>query len=138
MVDQLRQAGSDIGVVANDTTVADLLVEDLAESSASFRNQVKETLAALAEEGHLMQADGAYALVSKVPQEWLADFHARRNAIMGDAARLAGAREDAVRAAVNAAVGNLTILQGKSKTRRKVRVEFGAQPPAFDGAGVPV
>jgi len=138
MIDQLRQAGSDIGVVANDTTIADLLVEDLAASSASFRNQVKETLAALAEEGHLMQADGAYALVSKVPQEWLADFHARRNAIMGDAARLAGAREDAVRAAVNAAAGNLTILQGKSKTPRKVRVEFGAQPPAFDGAGVPV
>jgi hypothetical protein len=138
MIDQLRQARSDTGVVANDTTIADLLVENLAESSASFRNQVKETLAALAEEGHLMRTDGAYALVSKVPQEWLADFHARRNAITGDSARVAGAREDAVRSAVIGAVGNLTILQGKSKTPRKVRVEFGAQSLAFDGSGVPV
>lgn len=137
MIDQLRQAGSDIGVVANNTTIADLLVENLAESSASFRNTVKETLAALAEEGHLVRTDDAYGLVSKVSQEWLADFHSRRNAIVGDSARLAGAREDQVRAAVNAAIGSLTIQQGKSKTPRKVRVEFGAQPPSFDGAGVP-
>lgn len=138
MIDQLKQARSEIGIVATDTTIADLLVEDLNESSASFRNEVKVALASLVADGHLVQPDGAYALVSKASQEWLSDFHARRNAIIGDSGRLAAAREEALRAAVNAAVGTLTIQQGKSKTPRKARVEFGTLPPAFDGSGVPV
>ena len=138
MIDQLKQAGSEIGVKATDTTIADLLVENIDASSAPFRNEVKETLAALHEDGHLVQPDGAYALVSKVPQEWLKDFQSRRNAIKGDSAKFAAAREEALRVAVNAAIGALTIQQGKSKTPRKVRVEFGTVPPVFDGIGVPV
>jgi hypothetical protein len=138
MIDQLKQAQSEIGVLATDTVIADLLVEDVDAPSAAFRNDVKLTLAALLNEGFLVQADGAYALVSKVSQEWLGDFQSRRNAIMGDSGRLAGAREEALRAAVNAAVGTLTIQQGRSKTPRKVRVEFGTVPPTFDGVGVPV
>ena len=138
MIDQLKQAQSDIGVLATDTIIADLLVEDLDTPSAAFRNDVKETLAALHAEGFLVQSDGAYAVTSKVPQEWLRDFNSRRNVIMGDSGRLAGSRDDALRAAVNAAVGTLTIQQGKSRTPRKLRVEFGTVPPTFDGAGVPV
>jgi hypothetical protein len=138
MIDQLKQAQSDIGVFATDSVIADLLVENIDESSAGFRNQVKETLAALVADGHLVQPDGAYALVSKVSQEWLSEFQSRKNATLGDSGRLAYAREEALRAAVNAAIGNLSILQGKSKTPRKVTIEFGTQAPSFDGSVVPV
>jgi len=137
MLDQLRQVKSDIGMKADETTIADLLVEDLDASSAQFRNQVKETLARLVEDGRLIGIDEGYALVSKVSQEWLADFNSRRNAITGDSTRLAGLRERALREAVGTALSNLTIQQGKSKTPRKVQVSFGSQPPVPDGSGIP-
>ena len=138
MIDQLKQVGSDIGVKADETTVADLLVERLDASSAEFRNSVKECLASLADGGPLVQVDGVFTVVTKTSMEWRQDFVKRRSAIAGDSPRLTGAREDLVRAAVNAAIGTLTIQQGASKTPRRVRAEFGAQPPTYDGSGVPV
>ena len=138
MIDRLREVDAELGVVADATTIGDLLVSDLTAPSAGFRNQVKEALTAMADAGRLAATDGAYGLVNEETQVWLGDFKARSGAIEGDAGRVAAAREEAVRAAVNDALRGITLAQGKSKTPRKVEVNFGAQPPVAQGTTVPV
>lgn len=138
MIDQLRQAKSDLGVRADASIIADLLVRDVGSSSSGFRNDVKETLEQLAEDGRISPADDGYEITTKETIKWLTDFNSRRNSIKGDATRLAGVRERALRESVGAAVSGLTVQQGTSKTPRRVQVEFGSQPPQPGGAGIPV
>jgi len=138
MIDRLREVDADLGVVADAATIGDLLVTDLTTSSAAFRNEVQEALAAMVEAGRLAPTDGAYSLVSKETQVWLRELKERSGAIEGDAGRIAAAREEQVRAAVNEALKNLALTQGKSKTPRKLEIHYGPQPPEAQGAAVPV
>ena len=87
MIDRLREVDAELGVVADATTIGDLLVADLTAPSAGFRNQVKEALTAMADAGRLAATDGAYSLVNEETQVWLGDFKARSSAIEGDAGR---------------------------------------------------
>ena len=138
MIDRLREIDAELGVVADSTTIGDLLVADLTAPSAGFRNEVKEALTAMAEAGRLAVTDGAYSLVNEETQVWLGAYKERSSAIEGDAGRVAAAREESIRAAVNEALRGLALAQGKSKTPRKVEINFGAQPPAAQGTTVPV
>lgn len=138
MIDRLREVDAELGVIADATTIGDLLVTDLTASSAGFRNEVSEALSAMAEAGRLAATDGAYSLVNEETQEWLGYFKARCGDIEGDTGRVAAAREEQVRAAVGEALKSLSLTQGKSKTPRRIEVSFGSQPPVAQGTTVPV
>lgn len=138
MIDRLREVNAELGVVADATTVSDLLVVDLTAPSAGFRNEVSEALTAMADAGRLAATDGAYSLVNEETQKWLGDFKACRGGIEGDAGRVASAREEAVRAAVIDVLKGLSLAQGKSKTPRRIEINFGTQPPVAQGTTVPV
>ncbi|HZL07237.1 MAG TPA: BREX system P-loop protein BrxC, partial [Coriobacteriia bacterium] len=138
MIDRLREVNAELGVLADATTVSDLLVLDLTAPSAGFRNEVSEALTAMADAGRLAATDGAFSLVNEETQKWLGDFKACRGGIEGDAGRVASAREEAVRAAVADVLKGLSLAQGKSKTPRRIEINFGAQPPVAQGTTVPV
>jgi len=138
LIDRLCEHRPELDLVANAETIADLLVTDLTASSAAFRNEVNEALGTMVEAGRLVARDGAYSLVSRETQVWLGEFKRCCGAIESDAARIAEARGEQVRAAVNEALRGLALTQGKSKTSRKIKIDYGAKPPATDGTAVPV
>ncbi len=125
------------GLRADADTLADLLVEDLPAGSAELRRRIPALLAALAESGVLMAVDGEYRLQTREGAEWEAEFRARAARIAADESRVASDRHQLLQRAVAKSLQGIKLVQGASKTPRKVLLEFGAQPPVLSGA-VPV
>lgn len=121
----------DLGVRANATTIADLLVEDLAADGAPLRRDVPDVLATLAAEGLLQDHDGEFRLQTKVGREWEEAYrHAR--ASVGDS-DFATEREHRLEAAVRDSLPK-TIPQGKAGVPRTViPVLDSSQPDETDG-----
>ena len=72
MIDRLREVNAELGVVADATTVGDLLVVDLTAPSAGFRNRGRaKPSRAMADAGLLAATDGTYSLVNEETQQWL-------------------------------------------------------------------
>jgi hypothetical protein len=138
MIDRLREVNPELGVAANADTLGDLLVTDLTTSSIDFRNRVSDELKRMAEAGLLAVTDGQYALVDEETQRWLGEYKQNRSSIEGDSSIVAAAREERVRAAVGDALRSLVVTQGKSKTARRIEIGYSTQPPAAQGATVPV
>ena len=57
-----REGAADLGVRADASALADLLVDDVSEDSGPFRNRVSEALEAMAAEGVLLKVAGEYRL----------------------------------------------------------------------------
>jgi hypothetical protein len=125
------------GLRADADTLADLLVEELPASSANLRQRIPPLLAALSDAGKLMAVDGEYRLQTREGAAWEADFRARAARMSADESHVASERHTVLQHAVAKALQGVKLVQGESKTPRKVVLEFGAQPPAHATA-VPV
>jgi hypothetical protein len=139
LISQLpTDTGSDIGVRATGNTLSDLLVRDLNDGGSSLRKQVPGLLQQLAEEGMLIETGGAeYRLLTKEGSEWQKDYSLRLGHALGDIARIATERDQALRA-VLAALERTVLLQGNTKTPRKVAIHFGAGLPTAADGKVPI
>ena len=134
-----RDGGADTGLRATPEQMADLLVEDLTESSAAFRGRVEDRLAALYDAGELMRVDDEYRIQTTQSAEWDTAFRQARTAILNDTPRLSAERGDAVKARAFAALEPLRkVLHGASKQPRPLDTQFGGGVPPGDGKGVPV
>src|SRR5207249_3218006 len=132
-----RNGGADTGIRATAETLADLVVTDLTAGSGDLRRRIPELLDALADSGRLMKVDSEYRLQTREGQEWEADFRRRVAGIESDAARMASDRGDALKQALQRALGSLPLTQGQSKEARKVLLYFGESRPITD-AQIPV
>ena len=138
LINQLPPGGiSDTGLQATPGSIADLLVDDLSQSSGRLREEVSRVLHDLADEGLLMAVDGQYRLQTREGQEWDADFRARQTRIRNDDARIASDRADELKKALTARLKGLSVLQGATKEKRDYAPHFGAEPPPQTGA-IPV
>lgn len=126
------------GLRADATTLADLLVEDLPQGSAGLRQQVTQLLEELAGKGILMSVEGEYRLQTRESAEWQSEFNRRFGSIRGDATRIAGDRSAALRLAVEKALKGVKLIQGSSKTPRKLESDFGQEAPQTQTTAVPV
>lgn len=73
----LEKITSDIqntGLKANESTIAEMLMENLNENSEGFRNKVKSLIKKLAEDKVLMTVNDEYRLQTKVGSEWEQEF----------------------------------------------------------------
>jgi hypothetical protein len=133
-----REAGSEIGVKADATTIADLLVEDLPAGSAQLRKRVKDLLADMATK-HVLQAVGdEFRLQTRESSEWNAEFAKKLQEFLNDPAKSGVARDELLRQRAGEALKSIKLVQGKTKTPRKLAVHFGKQPPVVNGEEVPV
>ena len=133
-----REAGADIGVRANTGTLADLLVENLANDGAALRGRLPVLLDDLVDAGTLMKLDDEYSLQTRESSEWESEFRNRRNRLANDIARMAAERASLLGAAVQDVVGSIRLLHGTSKEPRKLSLLFSADPPPDGGRDVPV
>jgi hypothetical protein len=138
LISQLPTGGiSDTGVQATPSIIADLLVDDLSQSSSRLREDVSRVLTELTDEGLLMSVDGQYRLQTREGQEWDADFRARQARIRNDDARIASDRADELKKALNQRLKGLSVLQGDTKEKRDIVPHFGAEaPPQTDAIPV--
>jgi hypothetical protein len=126
------------GLRATAPFLADLLVEDLADDGARLRKRVPELLDGLVAEGRIVQDGDAYRLLTQEDAEWEKDYRTRLAAVRDDAARMSQLRSERLMAAVDAALGNLKLTHGTSKTPRTLDVHWGQDEPVIDDGGVPV
>lgn len=126
------------GIRANDETLADLLVEDLA-SGGEVRAAVPKALKSLEEIGAIMPIDGAWRLQTKESAEWDAAYRTELRGIRSNPAEVGRRRREALDAALSEALKGLSsVAQGRSSVARKlVRIGPRDKPPS-DGLAVRV
>jgi hypothetical protein len=130
--------GRESGLRASAPFLADLLVEDLAEDGGRLRKRVPELLDDLVAEGRVVRVADEYRLLTQEDAEWEKDFRTRLAAIRDDATRMNQLRGERLMAAVDAALGGLKLVQGASKTPRKLHVHWGQEEPVADEGDIPV
>ncbi len=133
-----RDAGVDIGVRANVETLADLLVENLANDGAELRGRLPALLDELVNAGTLLKLDDEYSLQTRESSDWEAEFRNRKSRLTNDVARMATERATLVGEAVHKVVGSTRLSHGASKEPRRLSPHFSADPPADGGRDVPV
>ena len=141
LISQMSQPvlGGETGLRATAPFLADLLVEDLAEDGARLRKRVPELLDELVADGRIVQdVDDEYRLLTQEDAEWEKDYRTRLAAVRDDATRMSQLRSERLIAAVEAALGNLKLTHGTSKTPRKLDIHWGQDEPAVDDGDVPV
>ena len=133
-----REAGADIGVRANVGTLADLLVENLANDGAALRGRLPALLDELVNAGTLLKLDDEYSLQTRESSDWEAEFRNRRSRLTNDVTRMATERSALLSETVHSAMGSTRLSHGASKEPRRLSLHFGADPPENGGRDVPV
>ena len=128
-----RETGFDIGVRATAETLADLLVEDLAQDGTRLRARLPTLLEELADSGALMKLGDEYSLQTQESSDWQSEFRNRRSRIANDLAGMSNRRAQQLGAALQEALGPLGLLHGAAKDPRKLSLHFGIDPPPNSG-----
>jgi hypothetical protein len=140
LISQLPTEGAAFtGVKANPETLADLLVENLPQGSATLRQQIPTLLEEMTtKQGILMKVDDEYRLQTAEGSKWEEDFRRRFTSIRADDTRIASDRSAEFRLAVSAALKGISLVHGASKTARKYEPYFGLNIPTGDIHSIPV
>ena len=130
--------GADLGIRARPDYLADLLVEDLAQGSDNLRSEVEGALTELEHDGALLKIDSQYRLQTPEGEELQRRFMERSSQIRSDTSRIHTERDRELRDATEGDLAAMKLIQGKSKTPRKLDLAFGPEPPNTIGDKIPV
>ncbi len=92
----------------------------------------------LVEDGRVMKLGDEFRLQTAEGAEWTQEFNQRRVSIRADAARMSSLRNDWLQQEVDEELAGLKLVQGKSKTPRKLARHWGDDAPTTDGGTVPI
>ena len=139
LISQLEPKGpAATGIRPTADVLADLLVQDLSESSEPFRQEVRSTLEQLVADARLMPVEDEYHLQTRESTEWEREYARRRQRIFADEIRIAIDRTTGLKSHVATALRGLNFVQGASKTKRNFELHFGFEIPKADSGDVPV
>lgn len=124
-----RQEGTDLGVRADATALADLLFDDLSKDSGPFRQRVSSALEALASEGVLMKVGEEYRLQTTEGAEWDRDFRQRQTALRQNEVEIATRRDQLFGRAVQEVLSGIRLRHGEAKLGRTLALHTGGEPP---------
>ena len=131
-----REEGADEGVRADADTLADLLLDDIAGDSGTFRTRVARTLGALADEGVLMRMEDEYRVQTREGAEWERAFREERARLSANEVEIAARRDQLLGEAVQRELKGVRLSHGEAGVARNVRPHFGTEDPATqDGGG---
>jgi hypothetical protein len=134
LINKLPDAEGDLGIRADAAHLADLLTDSLTEGTDEIRKRVPLLLAALHEEGVLMEVDGEYRLQTTEGAAWEGEYRKLLASIKNDEARIAAERSQLISKEVSAALGGITVSQGTANVARKTQMHYGKEkPPAHGG-----
>jgi hypothetical protein len=133
-----REASVDLGVRADATTLADLMVGDVASDSGPFRKRVAETLDALANEGVVMKVGEEYRLQTTEGAEWDRAFRQRQGDLRQGEVEIATRRDQLFGQAIQGILSGIKWRHGEAKLSRSLALHAGGEPPAAGGDSVTV
>ncbi len=122
--------GADDGIRANAETLADLLVSDLVNDGAIFRQEIPKQLKQLVDAGHLMLVGSEYRLQTREGAKWTHEVNRRRTAVLNDEARINARRDELLREAVSQALRPVSLQHGVSHQTHKLIHELSTVKPA--------
>lgn len=130
LINKLAASNTEVGISATVDTLADLLVENLAEGSAPIRSRLPKLLD---ECKLLMKIEDEYKIQTEESQAWNDDFLAEKGRLNNQAHRIEAERDDRVRSRFSEIVGKLNDQHGDSKVNRSFSPVFdGSLPPDAD------
>lgn len=119
LIDQLPKDTTSGRLKSDENTIAELLIDNLNESSDQFRTKIKELIKKLATEKVLMPVNDEFKLQTKVGAEWEQEYTAQAVKInsSGDD-QIQSLRRQKIVAFFNDKTKTINILQGISKQKR--------------------
>jgi len=135
-----REGVADTGIRATPDMLADLLVEDLLAGGASLRGRLPALLDGLVEASALIKVEDEYRVQTREGATWTSDFQDRLTKIRNDESAVGVQRAERLRLASAERLKDINklLLQGESKTPRKIELFFGPTPPPATGVAIPV
>ena len=121
LVNKLNSVNHDVGIKANADALADLLVEDLSQGSASLRAKLPSLLEGCA---LLMKVGDEYRIQTEESAAWNDEFLNQRAQLSDEAHRVDTERDNRIRAKCTALFGKISPVQGISKVPRAIDVLF--------------
>ncbi len=131
-----RQESMDLGVRADSTTLADLLVRDLRTDTGPFRKGVATALDTLAGEGVLMKVGEEYRLQTTEGAEWDRAFRERQTAIRQSEVEIAMRRDQIFGRDIQSILADTRLNHGEAKIRRTLMLHTGGDAPRPGGDSV--
>lgn len=119
LIDQLPKNTTGSRLKSDENTIAELLIDNLNESSDTFRNKIKELIKKLVAEKVLMPINDEFKLQTKVGAEWEQEYtsHAVKLNNSGDD-QIQGLRKEKIISFFKEKTKTINILQGLSKQKR--------------------
>ena len=119
LIDQLPKDTTGKRLKSDENTIAELLIDNLNESSDNFRSKIKELIKKLADEKVLMPVNDEFKLQTKVGAEWEQEYTAQAVKInsSGDD-KIQGLRKEKIIAFFNEKTKTINILHGFSRQKR--------------------
>ncbi|CDH43784.1 BREX system P-loop protein BrxC [Candidatus Contendibacter odensensis] len=129
-----REHGTDLGVRAEPEHLADLLSDDLITGSTQLRQQLPGLLGVMEQDGVLMRVDSEYRLQTTEGAAWEAEFRKRRAAALNDQPLIASRLSQHLDQSLTKTLGNLSVIHGEAKERRKIVVHHSESRPESSDA----
>ncbi len=119
LIDQLPKDTTGSRLKSDESTIAELLIDNLNEPSDGFRTKVEETIKKLVTEKVLMPVNDEFKLQTKIGAEWEQEYtvHAQKISGSGDD-QIQSLRREKIIAFFNDKTKTINILQGVSKQKR--------------------
>ena len=123
LIDQLPKDTTGSRLRSDENTIAELLFDNLNESSDKFRNKVKELIKKLLKDKVLMPVGDEFKLQTKVGQEWEQEYTVQAQKIGGSGEdQIHSLRKEKIIAFFNDKTKTINILQGISKQKRDFHI----------------
>ena len=125
LINKLSQ--TPIGIHADADTIADLMLENLAEGSQTLRSQIPGLLEQCS---LVMRIQNEYHIQTNESRSWHDDYCRYIGELTGQSAVLDAVKAEKFKQVFDKAVDKLSTLQGESKIQREVSKSFSAEKPA--------
>ena len=127
LINKLSASNDEVGIHASLSTIADLMVEDLASGSSSLRNRLPGLLDRCE---LLMKVGDEYRIQTEESTAWNDEFLSQRSQLANEAHRVEAERDDRIRRMFGELVKKLSLAQGSGKVTRELNPVFDSHLPA--------
>lgn len=127
LINRLAQSNRALGIRADVNTIADLMVEDLAEGSAHLRRELPGLLDSCE---LLMKIDEEYRIQTEESSAWNDEYQSNIAILASSLTRADADRDDRIRKKFASVQNSISLTQGNTRVPRVLATHFGGELPA--------
>ena len=126
LINRLAQSNRALGIRADVNTIADLMVEDLAEGSAHLRRELPGLLDSCE---LLMKIDEEYRIQTEESSAWNDEYQSNIAILASSLTRADADRDDRIRKKFASVLNSFSLTQGNTRVPRGLATHFGGELP---------